>query len=913
VVAQRRGLAGFLADIERMAEAPDLEHLLEITVQAAARTASTDNAALALVEDRLILCARLAGGAVSLARQALDAATAPLGPIQHALSTGEALALGGAGGLGRFARDPYLVEHHVRSALVAPIERGRRRIGVVYAEDSPGQASLEGLRGLALEFAILQDGLHQTEAGSELGRRVLRHLPGAIWATDTQLRLSYIAGSLADLSSSDPSALLGQRLQRLFGGDPAILEAHAAALEGREVKLERRFSGRQYQLSIGPLAGERGRPVGSVGAAFDISQQRAIEERLVKSEQRLEEAQRLAHVGSFEWDVRSKVLTWSNELQRIYGLEPGQFEGQFGAFLARLDPRDSEETLRVVREAAESLRPFSFEHRIVRDDGSIRTLRTRGDVVKDEQGRLARMVGTCWDVTEAVATWQARERLLSLLEATIEATADGLLVIDRNAKVTIFNRQFVRMWQIPAEIAASRDDERLLACVTEQLEDAESFRRRVRDLYARPEELSFDVLLFKDGRIFERYSCPQRVGGEIVGRVWSFRDVSERERLFRRALFLADATRLLASLAVEPALKAVAQLAVPYVGEACVIDLFGDGEARRFGAVSTLLDRSSDLPSVAPAVRRGEALIYEIGSVAHLGVGLLMRQGAAGAITARAGPGCRYAKEDLELVSELGRRAALAIDNARLYRRAEDALAAREEFLAVAAHEIRGPIHAIQLSIQALREGKAPPEATPRLLQILERQGRRLTQCAEQLLDVGRINAGQLELEYQGVALGELVRDVAARLGPELARSGSKFNISTGAGRICGEWDRFRLEQVLTNLLSNAIKFGRGQPIDIAIACAKERATISVQDHGIGIEPEAKARIFKPFERGVSARHYGGFGLGLHIVRTIVEAMGGTVTVDSEPGVGSRFVVDLPLHRAGQEQEQGVSDAHPGR
>ncbi len=147
-------------------------------------------------------------------------------------------------------------------------------------------------------------------------------------------------------------------------------------------------------------------------------------------------------------------------------------------------------------------------------------------------------MGRVWsfrDVTERMEDEEAIEKTLSLLKATLEATADGILVVDRDGKIVSFNRKFVEMWRIPPEIIASRDDNQALAFVLDQLRDPERFVRKVKDLYEHPEDSSYDWLEFKDERVFERYSHPQKIGGKTVGRVWSFHDVT-KQRLMEDTL-----------------------------------------------------------------------------------------------------------------------------------------------------------------------------------------------------------------------------------------------------------------------------------------------------------------------------------------------------------------------------------------
>jgi signal transduction histidine kinase len=188
--------------------------------------------------------------------------------------------------------------------------------------------------------------------------------------------------------------------------------------------------------------------------------------------------------------------------------------------------------------------------------------------------------------------------------------------------------------------------------------------------------------------------------------------------------------------------------------------------------------------------------------------------------------------------------------------------------------------------------GKISPTAAPRVLDIIQREDRRLARFLDELLDLGRIQSGQIFFNFEEVNLGDVLREVASELGPELTRSGSALSLNT-SGRPVGQWDRFRLTQVLTNLLTNAIKFGEGKPIEVGVSERNGIATLKVKDHGIGIAPEVLDKIFQPFGRGVSARNYGGLGLGLFIVKTIVDGLGGKIRVESRPKEGSTFTVEL--------------------
>jgi PAS domain S-box-containing protein len=262
----------------------------------------------------------------------------------------------------------------------------------------------------------------------------------------------------------------------------------------------------------------------------------------------------------------------------------------------------------------------------------------------------------------------------------------------------------------------------------------------------------------------------------------------------------------------------------------------------------------------------------------------------------RDAPGPAYTAEDQSFLEDLAVRAAESVENARLYGTAQAAVAGRDEFLSIASHELRTPLTALKLAVQNLKRvlGGASGPTGRKTLETAERQAVRLETLVAALLDVSRIQAGRLELSFEEVDLGALVEETVAQFEEQLALSGCPVTVH-GTGALKGQWDRLRLGQVVTNLLSNAMKYGQGKPIEIAVEGDGERVRLSVRDHGIGLGPEAQRRLFQRFERAASSRNYGGLGLGLYIARRIAEAHGGTVGVQSTPGEGSTFTLELPL------------------
>lgn len=678
------------------------------------------------------------------------------------------------------------------------------------------------------------------------------------------------------------------------------------------------------------------------------------------------------------------------------------------------------------------------------------------------------------------------EKTVSLLTAALESTADGIIVVDLNGRITHFNRNFVEMLRIPGSIMETRDQKQVLAFTLAQVKDPEKLTRYVEWNRKNPERESFDLLELKNGRIFERSARPQLINGKIVGTVLTYHEVTERHRarealmqseeqlrtlinslpdtiqfkdsrgrwveanqaavelfhlegvnyhgktdlelakmtnvspesfilcnetdeqccgvgsqnrvegslpqadgarrtydvikvpLFhpdgkRKALtiigrditerklaeeqiqryavrtkVLADASQALAGaqLDLPSTLAAAVQRIVGYLHGGCLIELISR-DGKRLKPVAYFHENPEELKVMFKFLGGGASTSTEegvAGKVVRTGKAALLPDipreeargqmareywpyyerfpirglivvplrvggrviGAAAAIRGFDAP--LFSGDDLEFVQDFADRTALAIDNASLYDEAQEAISLREDFMAIASHELKTPLSPLRTQLQLLtRLIKTGMIATvPRAQELLkliatsERQLLRLNRLVDDLLEVSRLSGGQLTLNIERVDFGKLLNEVIARFGSELSAANCKIKLSAEPD-IFGMWDHLRIEQVVTNLMTNAIKYGSGKPIEIRVEALGNHFKMALRDFGIGIAKEDQERVFDRFERAVSYKRFSGLGLGLYITRQIVNAHGGSIRVESAPGEGSTFIVELPLEGAGEK------------
>jgi signal transduction histidine kinase/ActR/RegA family two-component response regulator len=378
---------------------------------------------------------------------------------------------------------------------------------------------------------------------------------------------------------------------------------------------------------------------------------------------------------------------------------------------------------------------------------------------------------------------QELARSLALMGATLQATWDGILVTDEDGRVTAFNERFVEMWRVPRDVADAVD--RIQDHVARQFADRQAYLDHIAAIHTTAPPESHGVLDLADGRVFEGFSKTQTVDGRPVGRVWTFRDITEHRRAEATARQAAEERRQLL-------------------------------ESEQFA--------------------RGEA---------------------------------------------------------------ERANAMKDEFLATVSHELRTPLNAILGWSHLLRTGGMDPRQLQQGLEVIERNARAQTQLIEDLLDMSRIISGKMRLDIQSVDPVSFIEAAIETVRPAAEAKGIRLStlLDPGAGPVNG--DPSRLQQVVWNLLSNAIKFtGRDGRVQVVLERVNSHIEIAVADTGVGIKPEFLPHVFDRFrqEKASPTRPAAGLGLGLSIVKHLVELHGGSVhAVSAGEAQGATFTVCLPL------------------
>lgn len=454
--------------------------------------------------------------------------------------------------------------------------------------------------------------------------------------------------------------------------------------------------------------------------------------------------------------------------------------------------------------------------------------------------------------------------------------------------------------------------------------DAARIQQALDDAFANKQSYTYEVRTAALDGVERILACQNELVRDADGRplkvVGTALDVTERKRAEaerlklsateaartlaeaarQRMTFLADASRVLASsLDYETTLQNVTEVAVPSLADVCLLHIVDDHD-ELWRVASTA--RADIQPIAEPSEGELSTVLNsgqpELGPLS-LFVPLVLRGRVQGIMSFLAGPQRpTYSENDLELAAELARRCELAIENARLHAEAQRATRLRDEFLSVAAHELKTPMTSLrgyaQWLLRSMRDGDViDPGLLDRGLRAIDVQSVKLVDLTTQLLDVSRIEAGKLRLESREVDLVPLVR-VAVEAAQAMTKA---HTLTLDAPQECpAVIDPLRLEQVVRNLIDNAIKYSpEGGSVDVSLGPADHgKLRLVVRDHGLGIPPERRENLFDRFYQAHGEGHFGGLGLGLYISRQIVELHGGHISAEFPPDGGSCFEVTLP-------------------
>ena len=589
----------------------------------------------------------------------------------------------------------------------------------------------------------------------------------------------------------------------------------------------------------------------------------AGEARLSALARQLAEAERLARLGSWEWDIPANRITWSDELYRIFGVPVGESIDLDG-FLAKVHPEDRGSVRQNVAAALETGARFEFTHRAIDGDGGERLIHARGEVIADAAGRPAMMRGTAQDVTERVATERKAQRL-----AAEHAALEAAQVAERRMEF---------LARASAELASSLDYQQTLRtiaqlavpeiadwCAVDLIEGGEL--RRLAVAHIDPAKVAYAA------ELQERYpqdpDAPQGVHNVIrTGQAEMMEEIPDA--LLVAAAVDEEHLRIIRELGLRSYISAPLSARGRTFG---ALSLIFAESGRRYGP--EMLRLAEDLARRAGTAIDNARLVHDLED-AHERV----QEQAA----------------ELEIQAEEVQRQNDLLESHT--RQLEVALSARSDFMATVSHELRTPLNAIMGYTQLIELGVSG-DVNEAVLSHVNRIGlsaRHLLQLIDDILTFSALDAGREVPRAEELRIGDMLDEVRAIIEPIAARGGLEFSIETAGAPASIHTDGRKLRQILLNLLGNAVKFtSRGR---VGLAVRREGAWLDfeVADTGMGIPPEEQHRLFEPYWQSeeTRAKRVGGAGLGLSISQQFAQLMGGELLVRSTPGQGSVFTLRLP-------------------
>ena len=760
------------------------------------------------------------------------------------------------------------------------------------------------------------------KASEERFRTLADNAQDAIVRFDRDRRYAYVNPYIARLTGLPAEAMIGKTTEELGRNVGAVSwEARLAQVfeSGRPLRFDwQNLAGRWFDIQLMPEShGTEVETVLSIGR--DITERKQVEAALRASEEILNRAQQIAHLGSWELDLVGNRLSWSDEVYRIFGLKPQAFGATYEAFLEAVHPDD-----RAAVDAAytSSLREgrdsYEIEHRVVRGaTGEIRTVHERCQHFRDSAGRVVRSIGMIHDVTERKRSESRQAWLASFPERNPMPIAE----VDRDGGIHYLNPASRQLFPDLSERRLAHPWLADWGTVLSALDGGQVAHVRVVTVN--------DCFYQQVITAIPETSRIRIYGSDVTHRV-RIRQALERSRQGLSQL-IAGSIEIMGEATPDLMLAAVARAALALTGARIAVGGHGyaggqfnvGGSARapdapdcpaaeRFliekgGVYMDLVSGAADTIRLDDAAMRAHTHWWGMpeGHVplrGLLGARITDRQGRTGGmILVTDKEEGDFTEEDESLLRQLAAVASLASQHIEARQGLEESDRGKNEFLATLSHELRNPLTPIRNSLYVL--GRAAPESeqAKRAHEVIERQTGQLARLVDDLLDVTRVSRNKIQLQRRQLELNQLVERTVEDHRSLFDGRGITVETSMAKERLPIDGDVARLAQTVGNLLQNAAKytpFGGSVRIETAHVPSRKRAALRVADTGVGIEPATLRRLFQPFMQADATldRSKGGLGLGLALVKSLVEMHGGEVCAHSDgPGRGSEFVIELPL------------------
>ena len=756
-------------------------------------------------------------------------------------------------------------------------------------------------------------------------RGVFEHAPIGMCVSELDGRITQVNTAFCRMLGYSERELLGRFWSELT--NPGDLELSALlqqqlrdrpddCAEGRHRFVHRSGASIWGHIKIAMLRDLRGVPLSHIVHVEDTTERRRDAEALRESEQRF----RIMADGcpTLMWVTNSegRIEFINTAYREMLGTTYEQTEGE--KWQLALHPNDAPEYLEAFHRAVRGHAPFSSEARARIADGTWRWFTSNAQPRFSAEGEFLGHVGLSLDITERKKDEQAHQFQHSLIRGILEASLDGVLVVNDGGIVVSHNKRFLDVWRIsrtsiPGDQAVGFADQVLLSLVLERVKDPEAFSERVQELYRDPNAVDNCEIELKDGRILERYSSSLwGEEGQHLGRVWFFRDISGRkqaeqalqssEEKFRqlaeniREVFFVMTPSGTETIYASPAYEQVWGLSVESVLQrpmSWAEVIHPEDQERAYGLAARQLE--------------GELVASEFR--------ILAADGKEKWIQSRTSPVRNEAGQIIRIVGiaeEITERKRYEAELIHARVSADSANRAKSEFLANMSHEIRTPMNGV-IGMTGLLLDTELNEVQRRYAETVQASGESLLRLINDILDFSKIEAKKLDLEIVDFNLHSLLEDFASTLAAPAYAKGLEFLCSADPAiptLFCG--DRGRLRQILTNLAGNAVKFTEKGEVAVRASLAELGEShcvlrFSVHDTGIGIPEDKISMLFDKFTQvdASTTRKYGGTGLGLAISKQLAELMGGEIGVTSEMGKGSDFWftvrLGLPKQPAGTE------------